>query len=157
MNNKKLYAFIHRANQYNTGAERFAAPPLYTVYYIAECPFSQYGHKNLEVLGMERDILLTLIGYGADNGIHLADLVRLTGLSRGSFERGSRRSADRVCVIAPTERAGYYYPSTYAELSHYVKRTEKQAKSILFTLKAARRKRRRWRVKQTCRSRLRSL
>ena len=90
---------------------------------------------------LQADVLLSLIGHGSDNGVHLADLVRLTGLESRIVRKRIETLRRQGCVIAADEH-GYYYPSTYAELSHYVKRTEKQAKSILFTLKAARRKRR---------------
>lgn len=88
---------------------------------------------------MERDILLTLIGHGADNAIHLADLVRLTGLESRIVRKRIetlRRSGHVICA----DESGYYFPSTYAELRHYVKRTEKQARSIFLTLRSARRR-----------------
>lgn len=88
---------------------------------------------------LQDDILLSLIGYGADNGIHLADLVRLTGLESRIVRKRIetlRRSGHVICA----DESGYYFPSTYAELSHYVRRTEKQARSIFLTLRSARRR-----------------
>lgn len=88
---------------------------------------------------MERDILLTLIGHGADNAIHLADLVRLTGLESRIVRKRIETLRRRGYVICADE-SGYYYPTSFLELSRYIRRTERQAKSILFTLKAARRR-----------------
>lgn len=90
---------------------------------------------------LQADVLLSLIGYGADNAIHLADLVRLTGLESRIVRKRIETLRRSGCVIAADEH-GYYYPTSFLELSRYIRRTERQAKSILFTLKAARRKRR---------------
>lgn len=88
---------------------------------------------------LQEDILLSLIGHGSDNGVHLADLVRLTGLDSRIVRKRIetlRRSGHVICA----DESGYYFPSTYAELSHYVRRTEKQARSIFLTLRSARRR-----------------
>ena len=96
---------------------------------------------TLKKSDLQDDILLSLIGYGADNGIHLADLVRLTGLESRIVRKRIETLRRRGYVICADE-SGYYYPTSFLELSRYIRRTERQAKSILFTLKAARRKRR---------------
>lgn len=45
----------------------------------------------------------------------------------------------RAGIIIASNSNGYYFPATHEELNEYVKRTEKAAKSALYTLKHARR------------------
>lgn len=81
--------------------------------------------------------VLPLIKSGSENGVSLAEICRRTGLS----PRGVRKSVEALrrsgTVIASGEK-GYYYPAEQSELRQYIQRMERTAKSIFFTLKAAR-------------------
>ena len=87
----------------------------------------------------KQDKILNLIGFGVDNAVHLSELESLTGLDNRDIRKRIEYLRRSGYVIA-ADRHGYYYPSTYNELSRYVRRTEKQAKSILLTLTTAKKR-----------------
>lgn len=81
--------------------------------------------------------ILSCIHKGRRNAIKQKDLKRLSGMD----ERNIRRTIEllrRRGYIIVSDNNGYYFPETVGELESYVKKTDKQARSIFFTLQTAR-------------------
>lgn len=83
--------------------------------------------------------ILALIGTGWEQGVHVKDICRATGLD----DRGARRAIEairRAGVVVCTDCLhGYYYPETLEELRLYVRQEERRGRSTLCTLQAAQR------------------
>ena len=81
--------------------------------------------------------LLSLIRSGKENGIHLRELTKITGLSdrvlRKTIE-GLRRSGVVICTDC---LHGYFYPDNGEELRLYILQEERRGKSTLYTLSTA--------------------
>ncbi len=75
--------------------------------------------------------------YGADRAIHLSELCTITGLNSRNVRKAIEKMRRAGVVIASGEN-GYFIPETATELERYIRRTEKTARSIFYTLKAAR-------------------
>ena len=88
-------------------------------------------------VGSLRAQILSLIGYGKENAVHLAEIISLTKTENRIVRREIEllRRSGYVIVSDPD---GYYFPANAHELSRYIKRTEKTAKSIFYTLQSAR-------------------
>lgn len=87
---------------------------------------------------MQANKILSLIGSGQANAIHLSELIKLTGFENRLVRKEIERLRRSGYVIV-SDNHGYYYPETAHELSRYIKRTERQAKSIFYTLRSAKR------------------
>lgn len=83
------------------------------------------------------DCLTAFIGLGRENAIHLRELIRLTGMADRElrkFIEYARRSG--ICIASGNE--GYFFPATLEEVRRFRMREEHRAKSIFYTLRAAR-------------------
>ena len=81
--------------------------------------------------------ILSLIGTGSANGIHAATIGSMVNLD----DRSTRKAIEKIRRCSDCKH-GYYFPATSDEIEEFIKREERRAKSILFTLKSARRLRR---------------
>lgn len=80
--------------------------------------------------------VLSCFRYGRANAIHQKQLQKLTSLDSRQLRKIIeliRRNG--VCVVS--DNNGYYLPETREELEQYIRRTEKMARSIFFTLQTA--------------------
>lgn len=82
--------------------------------------------------------LLSLIGEGEENAVHARDLSRFFGLEEREIRRTVERLRRSGAVIASSQN-GYYFPSDARELGEFVRKEERRAKSVFYTLRAARR------------------
>ena len=82
--------------------------------------------------------ILSLIGTGWEQGVHVRDICRATELD----DRGARKAIEtirRAGVVVCTDCLhGYFYPETLEELGLYVRQEERRGRSTFYTLKAAR-------------------
>ncbi len=81
--------------------------------------------------------ILSLIGDGHENAVHKANLLRNVEMS----DRELRKMIEflrRQGVVIISDDNGYYFPADEAELQAYIKREERRAKSVFYTLKSAR-------------------
>lgn len=95
-----------------------------------------YTPKNQK---MQANKILSLIGCGQSNAIHLSELIKLTELENRLVRKEIERLR-RAGYVIVSDNNGYYFPETVQELSRYIKRTERHAKSVFYTLRSARRK-----------------
>lgn len=82
--------------------------------------------------------ILSLIGIGEDNAVHLAYITKLTDI----HERELRKYIEqlrRSGIVIISNNKGYFKPYTKAELQRYITQETRRAKSIFYTLKNARR------------------
>ena len=80
---------------------------------------------------------LSCIHKGRRNAIKTKDLKRLSGMDERTIRRIIELLRRKGHVIV-SDTNGYYFPETVGELESYVKKTDKQARSIFFTLQTAR-------------------
>lgn len=92
--------------------------------------------EHIETTPQERAVL-GFIRTGESGAIHRAELARLTGLKERELRIIIERLRRSGAVIASSQ-AGYYFPADEAELSAFVRKEERRARSIFFTLKNAR-------------------
>lgn len=92
--------------------------------------------EHIETTPQERAVL-GFIRTGEPGAIHRAELARLTGLKERELRIIIERLRRSGAVIASSQ-AGYYFPANEAELSAFVRKEERRARSIFFTLKNAR-------------------
>lgn len=82
--------------------------------------------------------ILSLIGTGWGQGVHVRDICRATELN----DREARKAIEairRAGVVVCTDCLhGYYFPETLEELGQYVRQEERRGRSTFYTLKAAR-------------------
>lgn len=82
--------------------------------------------------------ILAAIGDGAENARHKSELIRLTGMQ----DRELRKTIEylrRQGVVILSGNSGYYFPADETELKAFVRQEEHRAKSILVTLRPAKR------------------
>ena len=82
--------------------------------------------------------ILSCIHKGRRNAIKTKDLKRLSGMDERTIRRVIELLRRRGYVIV-SDVNGYYFPENIRELEIYVDKTDKQARSIFFTLQTARR------------------
>ena len=94
------------------------------------------GHT--ERLTENERVILSLIGEGKANGTSLRTLSTLSHLP----EREMRQLIEnmrRAGIIILSGANGYFFPADDSEIEDYVRREDKRARSIMYTLKTARR------------------
>ncbi len=84
------------------------------------------------------DALRSLIREGEDNAVHGADLARILHMETRELRQAIERLRRSGVVIASSQR-GYYYPANTEELSAFVHKEERRARSVFRTLTPARR------------------
>jgi len=82
-------------------------------------------------------IIYRLIPHGRSNAVPAAQIVGLTKLDERSIRIYVEAMRREGHIIASSSK-GYYFPASIEELKEYVQRTEKTAKSALYTLRHAR-------------------
>lgn len=83
--------------------------------------------------------LLSLIGDGKENGVHLETLVKLTGVKDRTVRKAIEYMRRAGVVICADSISGYYFPDTAEELKLYIHQEENRAHSTLYTLQTAQR------------------
>lgn len=81
--------------------------------------------------------ILSAIGEGQKNAVHLSELIRISGMT----DRVLRKTIEylrRQGIAILSSQNGYYFPADEKELQEFVKREERRAKSVFYTLKVAR-------------------
>ena len=83
------------------------------------------------------DLLLSYILNGEEHARSRRELMKLTNMA----DRDLRRLIEHIrregiCVASSNQ--GYYFPDTIAEIHRYISREEGRARSIFYTLRAAR-------------------
>lgn len=81
--------------------------------------------------------ILAAIGDGAENARHKSELIRLTGMK----DRELRKTIEflrRQGIVIISDINGYYFPSNIEELQAYINQESSRAKSVFYTLRAAR-------------------
>ncbi len=86
--------------------------------------------------------ILVLIPTGQDNARHATEIAAQLGIKNRELRRHIELLRRQGAVIIGNE-SGYYRPKTLSEIESYVHQEEQRAKSILFTLRSAKRLRRR--------------
>lgn len=81
--------------------------------------------------------ILNLIGTGEENAIHLDELMNLTGMGNREL-RKCIETLRRSGAVIISNQNGYFQPLRPHEVERYVKQETGRAKSIFYTLKAAR-------------------
>ena len=82
--------------------------------------------------------ILSAIGEGQENAVHLSELIRISGMT----DRELRKTIEylrRQGVVIISGNSGYYFPADETELKAFVRQEEHRAKSILVTLRPAKR------------------
>ena len=82
--------------------------------------------------------ILSAIGEGQENAVHLSELIRISGIT----DRELRKTIEyirRQGIVILSGNSGYYFPADEAELKAFVRREEHRAKSIIVTLRPAKR------------------
>ncbi len=82
--------------------------------------------------------ILMFIKEGAENFVSLRDLISLTGLKDRELRRCIEEMRRSGIVIISGQNGGYYFPQDAGELSRYINRESKRARSLFYTLKTAR-------------------
>jgi biotin operon repressor len=82
--------------------------------------------------------ILSCIGKGAKNSISLNRLIALTGFENRILRRHIEKLRRSGIVIVSGENGGYYFPESPDELLQYINRETKRARSLFYTLRAAR-------------------
>ena len=82
--------------------------------------------------------IIPLIGEGAEAGIHLCELVKMTGMEDRALRKSIEHLRRSGAVIASDADHGYYFPASVSELGAYVRKEEQRARSTFHTIKTAR-------------------
>lgn len=72
-----------------------------------------------------------LLSHGADHGLHLSDLVRLTGLPERTVRQMIHRERRKHIPILSNNKDGYYLPSSDYEKADCVRSLRRRAVEIL--------------------------
>lgn len=82
--------------------------------------------------------ILSLIGTGRDEGIHVREISRAADLDERSVRKAIETIRRAGVVIVTDCLSGYWYPDTLEELRLYIRQEERRGKSTFYTLKSAR-------------------
>ena len=83
-----------------------------------------------------KEKILSALREGEENAISLCEMQRITGLDNRST-RLIIESLRREGYVIISSNKGYYFPKTLDEISHYINKESKRAKSIFYTIKSA--------------------
>ena len=82
--------------------------------------------------------IVSLIREGENNAVHGADLARYVNMDARELRQAIEKLRRNGVIIASSQK-GYYYPANMGELAAFVRKEERRARSVLYTLKTARR------------------
>lgn len=104
---------------------------------VCETAQPSTSNDTIAALPGQAGIISRLLSHGADHGLHLADLVKLTGLP----ERVVRReiAAERKCgiMILTDNKAGYFLPGDPDELRRFSRSMTHRAGEIMAAARMA--------------------
>ena len=82
--------------------------------------------------------VLAAIGTGASAARSSKELRRIAGIGSDREMRKTIETLRREGHVIVSCDRGYYYPETAAEVKRHIKKEDKRARSIMFTLRSAR-------------------
>lgn len=82
--------------------------------------------------------IVELIPYGKENAISRSDLCNKTGLSDRLVRRQIAKKRRDYVILNLQDGKGYYRPTDKADIEIYIRQETARAKSIFWTLRAAR-------------------
>ena len=98
---------------------------------------TNFNTKDDDLSTVWGEKILSLIGAGEENAIHLCDLIHITGLGNREIRKCIETLRRNGAVII-SNKNGYFQPLRSYEVDRYVRQETGRAKSIFYTLKAAR-------------------
>lgn len=98
---------------------------------------TNFNTKDDDLSTVWSEKILSLIGAGEENAIHLSDLMRITGIGNREIRKYIETLRRNGAVII-SNKNGYFQPLRSYEVDRYVRQETGRAKSIFYTLKAAR-------------------
>lgn len=98
---------------------------------------TNFNTKDDDLSTVWGEKILSLIGAGEENAIHLSDLMRITGIGNREI-RKCIETLRRTGAVIISNKNGYFKPLRSYEVDRYVRQETGRAKSIFYTLKAAR-------------------
>ena len=98
---------------------------------------TNFNTKDDDLSTVWGEKILSLIGAGEENAIHLSDLMRITGIGNREIRKCIETLRRNGAVII-SNKNGYFKPLRSYEDDRYVRQETGRAKSIFYTLKAAR-------------------
>lgn len=98
---------------------------------------ADFNTKNDDLSTVWGEKILTLIGVGEENAVHLSDLMRITGIGNREIRKCIETLRRNGAVII-SNKNGYFKPLRPYEVDRYVRQETGRAKSIFYTIKAAR-------------------
>ena len=98
---------------------------------------TNFNTKDDDLSTVWGEKILCLIGAGEENAIHLSDLMRITGIGNREIRKCIETLRRNGAVII-SNKNGYFKPLRSYEVDRYVRQETGRAKSIFYTLKAAR-------------------
>lgn len=81
--------------------------------------------------------IVSLIREGENNAVHGADLARCVNMDARELRQAIEKLRRNGVIIASSQK-GYYYPANMGELAAFVRKEERRARSVFYTLRAAR-------------------
>lgn len=81
--------------------------------------------------------IVSLIREGENNAVHGADLARYVNMDVRELRQAIEKLRRNGVIIASSQK-GYYYPANMGELAAFVRKEERRARSVFYTIKAAR-------------------
>lgn len=81
--------------------------------------------------------ILSCIREGKENAVHLSELIQYSGMPERTVRR-IIRYLRRQGIVIISSQSGYYFPADETELRVFIKQEERRAKSVFYTLRAAR-------------------
>ena len=107
--------------------------------------FEAHLYNSTSEKKMQEDFIFSLLPAGKDNAISTKDLLRLSGFSSVramTKEIEAERRNGALILSRCDEQGGYYRPADGAQgvasVREYARQMERRAKSIFYTIKAAR-------------------
>lgn len=101
-----------------------------------------YQKFNTESVGGQAGGIASLLMEGADNGLHLQDLVRLTGEDQRTVRKMIHQERRRGIPILSNSKDGYYLPGNEYEKAECVRQMRGRAREILAAARAIEKARR---------------
>lgn len=83
-----------------------------------------------------KEKILSALREGEENAINLCEMQRIAGLDNRSTRLVIENLRREGYVIISSNK-GYYFPKTLDEISHYINKESKRARSIFYTIKSA--------------------
>lgn len=81
--------------------------------------------------------IVTLLREGENNAVHGAELARYVNMDARELRQAIEKLRRNGVIIASSQK-GYYYPANTGELAAFVRKEERRARSVFYTLRAAR-------------------